>query len=184
MSTTPSVLVPLAEGFEEIEAITIVDVLRRAGINVITASLGNQTVKGAHGIEIVADRVLDGVKSESFAMIALPGGLPGASNLRADARVTALCAEIHRQGGWAAAICAAPIALGAAGLTEGRRVTSYPGFEKEFSCGNYVEDRVVEDDRVLTSRGPGTALEFSLAIVRKLVGDQTADQLKKGMLVS
>ncbi|HMS15320.1 MAG TPA: DJ-1/PfpI family protein [Planctomycetota bacterium] len=184
MSTAPSVLIPLAPGFEEIEAVTMIDVLRRADIRVVTAALGNLAVGGAHGITVQADVRLDEVRAADFQMIALPGGLPGATHLRDDPRVTRLCKEIHQAGGHAAAICAAPIALGAAGLTAKRRITCYPGFEKDIPLGSHSEERVVEDQRVLTSRGPGTAIEFSLAIVRILKGQATADALAKGMIVA
>lgn len=182
MKHTPAVLVPLAEGFEEIEAITIVDVLRRAEIPVVTAGLAGRSVAGAHGVRVEADILLDEAKPEDFAMVALPGGLPGAHHLRDDPRVLRIARSIHQKGGWAAAICAAPVVLNAAGLTAGRRVTSYPGFGEGLDCRAYVEDRVVEDDRVLTSRGPGTALEFSYAIVELMAGRAKANALRKGML--
>ena len=181
--TTPRILIPLAPGFEEIEAITIVDVLRRAGLDVTTAGLTGESITGAHGVTVQADTTMDGIDAKSFDMVALPGGLPGAEHLRDDTRVTGSLKAVHDAGGWAAAICAAPIALSAAGLTCGRKVTSYPGFGEQVNCESYSEDRVVADRRVLTSRGPGTSLEFALAIVEYLVSKECADGLREGMLV-
>lgn len=120
-------LIPLAEGFEEIEAITLIDVLRRGGVEVTTAALNQPLVKGAHGVAIQADCLLDSVLQRDFDLIVLPGGLPGAHHLRDDARVQALLQGAARQGRYTAAICAAPVALASAGLLDGKRATSYPG---------------------------------------------------------
>lgn len=185
MTSARRVLVPLAEGFEEIEAVTIIDVLRRAGIEVVTASLAASTsVKGAHGISVAADTTLDASRSGRFDAVVLPGGMPGAAHLRDDARVLAALKSVVAQGGTAAAICAAPIALEAAGLLAGRRATGYPGFREQLaSASARVEDRVVEDGPIVTSCGPGTALEFALALAARLAGRKTADDLRAGMLV-
>jgi protein deglycase len=180
-----SVLVPLAAGFEEIEAVTIVDVLRRAGVHVVTASLATRDVPGAHEITLRADSTLDAARSSGtrFDAVVLPGGMPGAANLKADKRVAALVQEIVEKGGTAAAICAAPIALEAAGVLAGRRATAYPGFKEELSSATRVDARVVEDGPIVTSAGPGTALEFALALAARLAGRETADKLRAGMLV-
>jgi len=175
----------LAPGFEEIEAVTIIDVLRRAGIE--TAALGvsgSGRVEGSHGITIEADRSLSEAERDSWDIVILPGGLPGATNLRDDPRVLALLRRQHESGKRLGAICAAPIALGAAGVLEGRKATSYPGFEKELRGATVSADRVVKDGNILTSRGPGTALEFALAIVADLEGKAAADKLRSGMLVA
>lgn len=181
-----SVLLPLAPGFEEIEAVTIVDVLRRGGVRVVTASLGEQDVAGAHEVVVRADRTLDAVAKagEKFDAVVLPGGMPGAANLRDDQRVLALLKDVVARGGTAAAICAAPIALEAAGLLKGRRATAYPSFRDELaSAAARLDARVVEDGPVVTSAGPGTAIDFALALVARLAGADKAADVRKGMLV-
>ncbi len=177
-----ALLVPLAEGFEEIEAVTIVDVCRRGGIEVVTASLENRQVTGANGITVVANTHIDDVRSEDFDMMVLPGGIPGAEHLRDDERVQRLLREFDTRGKEIGAICAAPIALEAAGvLKEG--YTCYPSYEEQIETGGFTDtQKVVESANVLTSRGPGTAICFALAIVRKLVGEETYAQLKAGLL--
>jgi len=182
-----TVLVPLAEGFEEIEAATIVDVLRRGGVEVTTASLGDRTVKGAHALPFVADATLDAVLAEKprFDAVVLPGGMPGAANLRDDPRVLRALAQVVERGGTAAAICAAPIALEAAGLLAGRKATAYPGFRERLTSAALRSDApVVVDGPVVTSAGPGTALEFALALVERLVSHEKAEELRGGMLVA
>jgi 4-methyl-5(b-hydroxyethyl)-thiazole monophosphate biosynthesis len=178
-----SVCVLLADGFEEIEAITIVDVLRRAEIPVELLGVHGRRARGSHGIVVEADATLAERAEASWAAVVLPGGMPGAATLRDDPGVQAL---LHRQqaaGGRVAAICAAPIALGAAGLLEGRDATCYPGFEGGLGGARHRTERVVEDGPVITSRGPGTALEFALALVRTLRDPATAERLADGMLV-
>ncbi|MBT8143274.1 MAG: DJ-1/PfpI family protein, partial [Gammaproteobacteria bacterium] len=138
----PTVLVPLAEGCEELETITIVDLLRRAGIEVTTAALGERNVTGSHDITIVADATLDDVASVDFDMIVLPGGLPGADNLQADSRIRELLSEMASAGRYVAAICAAPRVLAAAGLLDGKHATSYPGFLADYEV-DYQEKTVV-----------------------------------------
>jgi 4-methyl-5(b-hydroxyethyl)-thiazole monophosphate biosynthesis len=164
------VLVPLAEGFEELEAVTIIDVLRRAGIDVVVASLGESPVAGSHGIRIAADTPLGALAEQEFDMIAMPGGMPGADHLRKDARIAELIRHLRGQGKPVAAICAAPIVLAAAGVLDGRRATSYPGFLKDASQTTVVDEAVVNDGGIITSRGPGTALDFALALVGELAG--------------
>lgn len=180
----PRALVALAEGFEEIEAVTIVDVLRRAGVEVHVAGLKAGAVAGSHGISIVTDMGLEQVQAGDYDALALPGGMPGAANLRSDSRVLDIARAIAARGGLVAAICAAPMALAAAGLLEGRKATSYPSFRDELRGAIYCEDRVVEDGLVVTSRGPGTALEFALTLVRRLVGEEKAAALASAMLAA
>ncbi len=177
------VCVLMADGFEEIEAIAIIDVLRRAELEVTTAGLGGTSVDGAHGVVVQADAALDDVADQDWDLVVLPGGLPGATNLRDDARVQQLVKKQAASGKRVAAICAAPIALGAAGVLEGKNATSYPGFEDQLTGANTVEDRVCIDGNIITSRGPGTAIEFSLALVKELCGAEVADGLRNGMLV-
>ena len=170
------VLVPLPEGFEEIEAVTVVDLLRRAGVEVRTASLAGTQVTGSHGIRIEADITIDAVDAADYDMIVLPGGMPGADHLKNDARVVSLLQRFASAGRYTAAICAAPGVLAHAGLLEGRTATSFPGFLRPDSApGLQLTDApVVVDGTVITSRGPGTAIEFSLALIELLVGRETA----------
>jgi 4-methyl-5(b-hydroxyethyl)-thiazole monophosphate biosynthesis len=172
------VLVPLAEGFEELEAVTIIDVLRRAGIEVVTASLAGSPVTGAHGIAVSADARLDAVAEQDFDMIALPGGMPGASHLKADPRIARIIQRLHGAGERVAAICAAPMVLAAAGVLQGRRATSFPGFLDDARGLTVVEDAVVSDRGVITSRGPGTALDFALELVAQLQGSAARQQVE------
>jgi len=164
------VLVPLAEGFEELEAVTIIDILRRAGLEVVVASLAGSPVTGAHGIRLAADEPLAALAAQDFDMIALPGGMPGAQHLKDDPRIAALIRRLHDAGRPVAAICAAPMVLAAAGVLAGRRATSYPGFLADATATTVVGDAVVADRGVITSRGPGTALDFALALVEELEG--------------
>ncbi len=164
------VLVPLAEGFEELEAVTIIDVLRRAGLEVVVASLGSSPVTGSHGIRIAADTPLAALAEQDFDMIALPGGMPGAEHLKKDARISEIIRRLHGSGRPVAAICAAPMVLAAAGVLDGRRATSFPGFLGDATKTTVVGDAVVVDRGVITSRGPGTALDFALTLVEELVG--------------
>ena len=177
-----TVLVPLMPGFEEIEAITLIDVLRRGGIQVIIASDDAGSVLGAHDIEVLAERGLESIQGDELDMIALPGGLPGAEHLAKSEHVLRLLKQVEAGGGYTAAICAAPMALAAAGVHQGHEVTSYPGFAKHLEGGTYREDRVVVDRRVVTSRGPGTAMEFALQLVELLEGKDKRAQMEQGLL--
>jgi len=166
------VLVPLAEGFEEIEAVTVIDLLRRAGIEVVTASLVPGAVTGSHGIVVEPDTDLASAHDRPFDMVALPGGMPGAANLAADPRLLAVVRRLADSGRFTAAICAAPGVLAKAGLLVGRRATSFPGFLTPVNAPDTTlsEDAVVEDGKVITSRGPGTAMDFALVLIERLEG--------------
>lgn len=179
-----SVLVPLAPGFEDLEATSIVDILRRAGIEVVTAGLQPGLIQGARGMRVQPDASLDEVLDRDFDMIALPGGMPGAENLRNDARIQTLLKGMAGAGKYTAAICAAPIALAQAGLLDGKRVTSYPGFIDRMGLPGtrYLADPVVVDGKVVTSRGPGTAMDFALALVELLAGKATRDQVEAALV--
>jgi 4-methyl-5(b-hydroxyethyl)-thiazole monophosphate biosynthesis len=181
--TQASVLVPLLEGFEEIEAVTIIDVLRRAGVRVIVASDRPGPVRGSHDISVVAEAALADVAVDDLAMIALPGGMPGAARLAEHPVVQRLIREARDRDRHTAAVCAAPIALGAAGALAGKTATCYPGFENRLGGASAVEDRVVIDGKVVTSRGPGTALEFALTLTGILAGQEKETALTRSMLV-
>ncbi|MCP5276792.1 MAG: DJ-1/PfpI family protein [Thiobacillus sp.] len=180
----PSVLVPLAPGFEDLEATSIVDILRRADIEVITASLAPGLVQGARGMRVQPDAQLDDVLERDFDMIALPGGMPGAENLKNDSRIQALLKRMAAAGKYTTAICAAPIALAQAGLLDNRRATSYPGFIDKLKPpgATYLADPVVVDGKVVTSRGPGTAMDFALTLVELLAGRGKRDQVEAGLV--
>jgi 4-methyl-5(b-hydroxyethyl)-thiazole monophosphate biosynthesis len=174
----PAVLVPLAEGCEEIEAVTVVDLLRRGGVKVVTAALGTRIVHGNHGIGIEADVTLDEALKQSFDMLVLPGGQPGATHLGADPRIQALLKKMEKDGRYIAAICAAPGVLAEAGLLKGKKATSFPDAIKDKSGMDYVEAAVVLDGKIITSRGPGTAIDFGLALVALLMGEEVRKKVE------
>ena len=178
------VLVPLASGFEEIEAVTIIDVLRRAEIEVLVASLDEDaTVKGANGIGVVTDLHVEDVNVDELDMIVLPGGLEGTYALAKDANVIRILQEMDAKGKNIGAICAAPFALNKAGVLK-QNYTCYPSFEEEIRKDGYMADKamVVEDANVMTSRGPATAICFALQIVKKLKGEEIYLMVKGGLL--
>jgi 4-methyl-5(b-hydroxyethyl)-thiazole monophosphate biosynthesis len=177
------VCVLLAPGFEEIEAVTIIDVLRRAVIETVVLGVEGTVVEGSHGITLQADDTLAARGHEAWDMVVLPGGMPGAAHLRDHAAVQALLQKQHAGGGRLAAICAAPIALSAAGVLRDKRATSYPSFADQLVCAAYLDDAVVVDGTVTTSRGPGTALRFSLGLVAQLADADRAATLAKAMLL-
>lgn len=172
-------LVLLAEGFEEIEAVTIVDVLRRGQVHVTTASLAGKHVRGSHDITIESDTLLDRVSMDSFDALVLPGG-PAAKTLREEPRVQDVIRRANEQGKLVAAVCAAPIALEAAGVLEGKRATSYPG--NPLPSATFVDESVVEDGNIVTSRGPATAMAFALKLVERLSGHEVAQKTGEKML--
>ena len=178
-----SVLVPLAQGCEELEAVTVVDLLRRAGINVVTAGLDAQPVTASRGMTLLPDMTLEMALQQSFDMVVLPGGLPGADHLGDDPRVIRLLQEMAASDAYTAAICAAPRVLARAGLLDGKRATSYPGaLDIEAVPGiEYLETAVVTDGRVITSRGPGTAMDFALVLIETLVGKTKRDEVEAGL---
>ena len=177
------VLMPLAQGFEEIEALTVVDILRRAGIEVVLAGLLPGPVAGAHNVSIIPDTTVDAVNAGAFDMIILPGGQPGADNLNADPRIRALLVEFAAKGKLIGAICAAPIVLAAAGLLSGKRATCYPPYRDQLNGGIYEDTPVVSDGNLITSKGPGTAMSFGLEIAARLADRHVADAVAKDMLV-
>jgi 4-methyl-5(b-hydroxyethyl)-thiazole monophosphate biosynthesis len=176
-------LVVLADGFEEIEAVTVIDVLRRAGVHVTAAGLDQARVKGSRGVIVEADLTLDAIAGDFDALV-LPGGGTGASNLAASKKVNDIIREFDRSKKLVAAICAAPsVVLGPSGILKGKNVTGYPGMLDGFDKDTkYREDDVVCDGNIITSRGPATALLFALAIAEKLVGKDIADKVRKATL--
>lgn len=179
------VYILLASGFEEVEALTPADVLRRAGLEVfLVSTTGAPYVQGSHHIVVKTDCFLDDVRAEEAAMLLLPGGLPGTTNLAAHEKVKQLIRHFHESHKWLAAICAAPMVLGEMRLLEGRRATCYPGFEKYLHGAQYVEEPAVCDGRIITGRGVGAAMAFSLELVRQLIDEATALELKKKMVVA
>ncbi len=175
-----TVLIPLAQGCEELEAVTVMDILRRAGVQVTTASLGEKTIKASRGALLLADMTLNEALEQEFDMIVLPGGMPGSEHLKNDPRIIARLQHMATQGQHIAAICAAPMALHAAGLLEGRRATSFPGVLEALPGSHIVLDNpVVVDGNIITSRGPGTALDFALTLVEILLGKTVRDNVEK-----
>lgn len=175
------IMIPLAKGFEEIEAVALIDVLRRAGIDVLVAGVGAAKVSGAHNIEISTQCLVSEVQSDDLEMILLPGGWDGTKILAEDEDVQRLLREMDAKKKLIGAICAAPYALNKAGVLK-HNYTCYPGVEKEIREEGYTEDKIVTDDNVMTSRGPGTAICFALAIVERVQGRESAQSLKKGIL--
>lgn len=177
------VLIVLADGFEEIEAVTPIDLLRRAGLDVIVAGVGKDRVEGSHGIAIQTDVVLEEYKDIPEAIV-LPGGMPGAKNLSESKALGSLLDRMNESGKIIGAICAAPaVVLAGRGLLDGRKATCYPSFEKDFtSKTTFSTARVVQDGHVITSRGPGSAFEFALELVERLAGKREAEKLAEATL--
>jgi 4-methyl-5(b-hydroxyethyl)-thiazole monophosphate biosynthesis len=178
------VLVPLAQGCEELEAVTITDILTRGGIQVTTAGLDDKPVKASRGMTLLPDVNLDQVLDENFDMMVLPGGLPGADHLNSDPRIHDLLKRMALEGKYTAAICAAPKVLATAGLLNGRKATSYPGALDNLALPNVdiLADPVVIDGKIMTSRGPGTAMDFALELVEKLAGKEKRDEVEKALV--
>ncbi len=179
-----SVLVPLAQGCEELEAVTIIDLLVRAGVEVVSAGLQSGPVKASRGVEIIPDTTLDEALQREYDMVVLPGGLPGANYLNDDPRIQDLIKKMAAEERYTAAICAAPRVLLTAGVMAGKRVTSYPGSldSMDLSGVEYCQEAVVQDGRVITSRGPGTAMEFALTLIEVLQGKAKRDEVAAGLL--
>ena len=181
-----TVLVPIAEGFEEIEAVSIIDIMRRGGIEVLVRSLHEELeVTGANGIVLKAENSIAGIEVDAIDMIVLPGGWGGTDRLAADEHVQSLLKAMDAKGKDIGAICAAPFALSAAGVLK-EHYTCYPSVEEEIRLEGYQGDKaqVIQDQNVMTSRGPGTAICFGLQIIKKLVGEASYTQVKEGVLAS
>ncbi|MBE9528734.1 MAG: DJ-1/PfpI family protein [Proteobacteria bacterium] len=176
------VLVPLAPGFEEIEALAVVDILRRAGATVLVAGIGDGIVTGRSAVHVVPDVRLDEVYEEEFDMVVLPGGAPGTENLKKDERVKEVVRRLFEEGKYVTAICAAPTVLSAIGLIEKKRVTCHPSVVGDMCRSEYVNERVVVDGQLITSQGPGTAIEFAYALVEALYGAEKVAEINTGVL--
>lgn len=174
------VCVLLAEGFEEVEALTVSDIMRRANVTCDLVSIKDKTVKSSHGVVIEADKIFD--ENMDYDLVVLPGGMPGASNLRDDNRIIKFVQKQHKSNKLIGAICAAPIVLGKAGLTEGLMMTSYPGYEDELPNCDYLEDAVVVDKNIITSRGPATAMAFAYKLLEELGYAHEVEGIASGML--
>lgn len=174
----------LKDGFEEVEALTVVDYLRRASIDTYMVSVeDNIEVKGAHGIRVLADIMFDEIDEGDLDMVYVPGGLPGAESLRDDDRVIDLLARTNKRGRAIAAICAGPIVLEKAGILEGKSATSYPGFDEELaSIKEYREDRIVVDENIITSRGPALAVLLALELIELIKGKGKRDEIAGDIL--
>jgi len=177
------VLIPIAQGFEDLEAVTVIDLLRRANIDVTVAGLDDGFITGSRGTRILPDDSLTNVVDDDYDMVVLPGGQPGADNLNKDNRIIRLLAAMNSKGHYVAAICAAPKVLATAGLLENREMTAYPGVLSDATVNGMINtgDAVVVDGRLITSRGPGTALEFSLQLIQLLVGEGVRSQIEEGL---
>lgn len=172
------VYVFFAEGFEEIEGLTVVDMLRRVDIETVMVSMGEtRMVKGAHGIAVEADGVFSEYTYEDGTMAVLPGGMPGTNYLMVHEGLQQVLFSYHKEKKYLAAICAAPSVLGMNGLLEGRHATCYPGFEEKLLGAAVLPDAVVMDGNFITSRGMGTAISFGAALISVLTGEETAEKL-------
>lgn len=177
-----NILIPIAKGFEEIEAVALIDVLRRGGLNVLVMGVGSKEIEGGQGIVLKCDGILGEISADELDMIVLPGGWGGTNILASDSKVQALLKEMDRKGKEIGAICAAPYALDQAGVLKDI-YTCYPGANEKISHpGYHPELHVVEDQNVMTSRGPGTAICFGLAIVKRFKGEAVYEGLKAGLL--
>lgn len=178
------VYIYLATGFEEVEAVTILDLIRRAGIEAKFVSItGEIEVVGAHGITISADALFEDMNYENCKMIILPGGMPGTINLAKHVELTKKINSFAKEGKYLAAICAAPMILGQMGLLEGKRATIYTGMEKYLDGAVFINNRVVTDGNVITSQGPGTAMEFAIKLVEILKDEKTSKELRRSLVL-
>lgn len=178
------VIVFLADGFEEVEALTVVDYLRRVNVVVNTVSITDKKqVKGAHEIVVMADKTIDELNNlEDYTTVVIPGGMPGASNLRDNEKVINIIKEIYEKQKLIAAICAGPIVLHRAGIINGKKITSFPGLEEQLTGSVYTGKDVERDGNIITARGPYFAVDFALEITDYLLGNEKTQELKQSIL--
>ena len=176
------IAVLLADGFEEIEALTPVDMLRRAGLDVVTVGISSKIAVGSHGIAVVCDKTPEEVDLSAVSTVIFPGGMPGSLNLDASPFSDAIIKSVTERGGRIAAICAAPLVLGRRGLLKGKRATCYPGFENELIGATVTGESVVTDGNITTAKGMGVALEFSKELITLLVGKEKAEELSSAIM--
>lgn len=175
----------LADGFEEIEALATVDILRRADIEVVTVSITDSImVTSSHGVIIQADSIIKNASFENVDLLFLPGGQPGADNLNKSEIVKGIVLEFNNKGSYIAAICAAPIVLGGLGILKDRHATCYPGYENRLFGANVITEKVVVDGNIITGNGVGAAIKFALTIVSVFKGEKIAEELSKKMLIN
>ncbi len=179
-----SVLVVFAEGSEELEAVTVINILRRGGIHVTVAGLQAGALRGSRGTVLVPDTTLDDALKQDFDMVVLPGGQPGTNHLKGDARIAKLLQHTASQDKYVCAICAAPSVLANAGLLDGKRATSFPGALDDYPKVLRQPAAVVEDGKLITSRGPGTAMDFALTLVERLAGTTKRKEVANGLVRS
>jgi 4-methyl-5(b-hydroxyethyl)-thiazole monophosphate biosynthesis len=176
------VLVPLAQGCEELEAVTIIDLLRRADINVVTTGLDSKPVTASRKTVLIPDTDLETALKDDYDMVVLPGGLPGSDYLESDDRIKELLIKMTNSGKFTAAICAAPKVLSSAGLLKDKKATCYPTVLESDSDTEITDEAVVIDGKVITSRGPGTAMDFALSLIDVLEGKDKRDEVEKGLV--
>lgn len=176
------IAVLLADGFEEIEALTPVDMLRRAGLEVVTVGISSKVALGSHGIPVICDRLPSEVELDKISTVIFPGGMPGSLNLDASPFTDEIISSVTSRGGRVAAICAAPLVLGRRGLLKGKRATCYPGFENELLGATVTDELVVTDGNITTAKGMGAALEFAKELVTLLVGKEKAEELSSAIM--
>lgn len=174
------VAILLADGFETIEGLTVVDILRRAEVSCDTFGVEKDTITTSHKIEIKADKILND-EVYDYDILVLPGGMPGSVNLRDNDKVNEIVKDFYYKGKIVAAICAAPIVLGKLGITAGKEVTCYPGFEEQLKGCNYRKELVVVDGNIITGRGPAAAVPFAFEILKHINPDKV-QVIRKGML--
>jgi len=176
------VILFFANGTEEVEALTAVDLLRRAGAEVTLAGVGGREITGSHGIRITADIAEDEISSYDYDMAVIPGGMPGTMHLDASPAVEKTLSEVSENGGFLAAICAAPLVLGKRGYLNGKKAICYPGFEAYLEGASLSESRVCRDGKIITAAGAGVALDFALALIEALYGAEKAAQIRASVL--
>lgn len=179
------VYVFLADGFEEIEGLTAVDVLRRAGADTVTVSvMGRKEITGSHGIQVMADCLFEDTDFSEAALLVLPGGMPGTLNLKAHSGLAELLEQFDRKEKYIAAICAAPTILSDLGMLAGRRACAYPSFEENLNCKEVVREPVTTDGHIITGRGMGAAIPFALKLTEFLFGREKADEIAESIVYS